>query len=52
MEPQDCVAFLEGYGWRVIEDLGYDELGPRYLRRTGRSLNSTPVERMVYAQKI
>jgi methyltransferase (TIGR00027 family) len=52
MEPQDCVAFLEGYGWRVIEDLGYDELGPRYLRRTGRSLNSTPVERMVYAEKI
>jgi methyltransferase (TIGR00027 family) len=52
MEPQDCGAFLREYGWRVVEDLGYDELGGRYIRLTGRSLTSTPVERMVYAEKI
>lgn len=52
MEPEDCAAFLEGYGWRLIEDLGCDELGTRYLGLTGRSLTSTPVERMVYAEKI
>jgi methyltransferase (TIGR00027 family) len=52
MEPEDCAAFLEGYGWRVIEDLGYDELRARYVGPTGRSLTSTPVERIVYAEKI
>jgi methyltransferase (TIGR00027 family) len=51
MEPQDCAAFIEEYGWRVIEDLGYDELRVRYIGLTGRSLTSTPVERIVYAEK-
>jgi len=52
MEPEDCPAFLQAYGWRVIEDLGYDELAGRYNGLTGRSLTSTPVERMVYAEKV
>ena len=51
MEPEDCPAFLQGYGWRVIEDVGYDELATRYIGTTGRKLTSTPVERMVYAEK-
>jgi len=52
MEPEDCPAFLQDYGWRVIEDLGYDELASRYIGPTGRLLASTQVERMVYAEKI
>jgi methyltransferase (TIGR00027 family) len=52
MEPEDCVTLLSGYGWRVIEDVGYDELTSRYIEPTGRGLASTPVERMVYAEKI
>jgi O-methyltransferase involved in polyketide biosynthesis len=52
MEPEDCVTFLRGYGWRVIEDIGYDELAGRYIEPTGRRLASTPVERIVYAEKI
>ena len=51
MEPEDCQAFLEGYAWRVIEDVGYDELASRYIGPTGRRLASTPVERMVCAEK-
>jgi O-methyltransferase involved in polyketide biosynthesis len=51
MEPEDCPAFLQGYGWRVIEDVGYDELANRYVDPVGRNLTSTPVERMVYAEK-
>ena len=51
MEPEECPAFLQGYGWRVIEDVGYDELASRYVDPVGRSLNSTSVERMVYAEK-
>jgi methyltransferase (TIGR00027 family) len=52
MEPEDCPALLRSYGWRVVEDLGYDELAARYTGSTGRRLSSTPVERMVYAEKI
>jgi methyltransferase (TIGR00027 family) len=52
MEPEDCPGFLEGYGWRIIEDAGYDKLAGRYLAPAGRRLGSTPVERMVYAERV
>ncbi len=52
MEPEDCPNFLKGYGWRIIEDVGYDELADKYIVPTGRRLASTPVERMVYAEKV
>lgn len=44
--------FLAHFGWRVIEDVGYEELAKRYIEPTGRPLTSTPVERMVYARKV
>lgn len=52
MEPEDCPGFLKHYGWRVIEDVGYDELAHRYLAPAGRRLATTPVERMVYAERV
>jgi len=52
MEPEDCPSFLQGYGWRIIEDVGYDELANRYLVPTGRRLAYTAVERMVYAERV
>jgi methyltransferase (TIGR00027 family) len=52
MEPQAWSDFLNEYGWRVIEDIGYDELAEKYVKPTGRILESTPIERMVYAEKM
>ena len=52
MEPEDCPKFLNEYGWRVIEDVSYDELEERYIGPTGRRLSSTPVERIVYADRM
>jgi methyltransferase (TIGR00027 family) len=52
MEPYAVPAFLDPYGWRVIEDVGYAELAERYVKLTGRNLASTAVERMVYAEKL
>jgi methyltransferase (TIGR00027 family) len=52
MDPEGVVNFLEPYGWRVIEHLGYEELAERYVKPTGRELTSTPIERMVYAEKL
>ena len=49
--PGDSAAFLKGYGWRIIEDVGYDELAGKYILPTGRPLASTAVERMVHAEK-
>ena len=40
------------YGWHVVEHLGYEELAERYVKPTGRELASTPIERMVYAEKL
>lgn len=52
MDPEGVGDFLEPYGWRVVEHLGYEELAERYVKPTGRELASTPIERMVYAEKL
>jgi methyltransferase (TIGR00027 family) len=52
MDPDGVVNFLKPCGWRVIEHLGYEELAERYVRPTGRELASTPIERLVYAEKL
>ncbi len=52
MDPENVADFLSGYGWRVLEHLGFDELAERYVKPTGRKLLSMPIERMVYAEKL
>ena len=52
MDPESVAGFLGEYGWRVVEHLGYDELAGRYVKPTSRELASTPIERMVYAEKL
>ena len=50
-EPADIAGFLDEYGWRLIEDLSYAELGEQYAKPTGRNLPTMQIERMVYAEK-
>jgi len=52
MNPEEWPGFLQQYGWKPIEDIGYDELAEMYVRPTGRALPSTQVERIVHAQKL
>jgi len=52
MNPENLTGFLDSYGWRVLEHLGYDELAERYVKPTRRVLSSTPVERIVFAEKL
>jgi methyltransferase (TIGR00027 family) len=52
MDPEGVADFLGRYAWRVVEHLGYEELAERYVKATGRELASTPIERMVYAEKV
>jgi methyltransferase (TIGR00027 family) len=51
MAPESIKDFLASYGWSLIEDLDFAELAERYVKPTGRILSSTPIERVVYAQK-
>lgn len=51
IDPEKIEDFLGNYGWRVLEHLGYDELSERYVRQTGRKLDSMSIERIVYAER-
>jgi methyltransferase (TIGR00027 family) len=52
MLPEDVEEFLAGYGWRLIEQAGPDELKDRYVRPAGRNLTASQIEWSVYAEKI
>ena len=52
MDSRETTGLFAGYGWKVVEDRGYDELAEQYLTSSRRNLHSTPVERMVYAEKV
>lgn len=52
MDPEEVADFLDANGWCVLEHPSYDELAERYVNRTDRKLLSTPLERIVYAEKI
>jgi methyltransferase (TIGR00027 family) len=51
MDPDGVAGFLMQYGWRVVEHVGYEDLATRYVEPTGRELASTPIERIVLAEK-
>ena len=52
IDPEAVADFLGGYGWRVLEHLGYEELAEVYVKPTGRKLESLAIERVVYAEKL
>jgi O-methyltransferase involved in polyketide biosynthesis len=51
LAPEDVDDFLEGYGWRLIEQLGPNDLRERYVRPTGRDLPASEIEWSAYAEK-
>jgi len=50
-DPEAIGGFLAEYGWSVREHLGYDQLGERYVKPTGRDLGWMEIERIVDAEK-
>ena len=52
IDPEGVDGLLAGFGWRVVEHLGYDDLGERYVKPTGRDLGWLGVERIVHARKM
>lgn len=52
MDKREVADFLSGYGWRLINNVSYEELAKRYVEPTGRDLKSMSIERLVYAEKL
>ncbi len=52
MYTEDCAEFLEGYGWKLIEDVGADDIYNKYIKPKARDMTTTPIERIIYAERI
>lgn len=52
MDPGDVATFLDGYGWRLREQLGPDEMLERYVRPAGRDIATSQIEWSAYAEKV
>jgi methyltransferase (TIGR00027 family) len=51
LRPEEVAAFLDGHGWRLVEQLGPEEIVRRYIEPTGRDLSASQVEWSAYAEK-
>jgi methyltransferase (TIGR00027 family) len=49
--PEEVAAFLDEHGWRLIEQLGPEEIVRRYVEPTGRNLTASQVEWSAYADR-
>ncbi len=52
LDPEEIASELDKYGWKLIENLGCEELNKRYVKPTGRKLGVMELERIVFAEKI
>lgn len=52
LRPEDVAGFLADYGWRLVEQLGPQQLVARYVEPTGRNLSASQVEWSAHAEKI
>jgi O-methyltransferase involved in polyketide biosynthesis len=51
LSPDRVGDWLRAYGWRLVEDVGYEELSRSYVAPTGRTLAAMSVERLVQTEK-
>lgn len=52
LRPTEVAYFLDGYGWRLVDQLGPDEVRDRYVRPTGRPLPTSNLEWSALAEKV
>ncbi|HWF69159.1 MAG TPA: class I SAM-dependent methyltransferase, partial [Mycobacterium sp.] len=51
LQPDEVASFLDGHGWRLVEQLGPEQVVQRYVEPTGRNLTASQVEWSAYANK-
>jgi methyltransferase (TIGR00027 family) len=52
LDPDQVAGLLAEYGWRLIEQVGPEQLETRYLQPAGRKLTASQIEWSAYAEKI
>jgi methyltransferase (TIGR00027 family) len=52
LQPEEVAAFLDRHGWRLVEQLGPEQIVQRYVEPTGRDLAASDVEWSAYAERI
>ncbi|BBU23388.1 SAM-dependent methyltransferase [Mycobacterium xenopi] len=51
LRPEEVAEFLAPFGWRLIEQVGPEQLVHRYVQPTGRNLTASEIEWSAYAEK-
>lgn len=49
--PEEVAGFLDEFGWRLVEQIGPEQIVQRYVQPTGRNLTASEVEWSVYAER-
>ena len=52
LQPEEVEGFLAGYGWRLAEQVGPEQLVQRYIEPAGRHLTASQIEWSAYAEKM
>ena len=52
LQPEEVAPFLDEYGWRLVEQVGPDDLIERYVEPTGRKLKASQIEWSAFAEKV
>ena len=52
LRPQEVSDFLAGHGWRLVDQLGPDQVRERYVHPTGRDLPTSKLEWSALAEKV
>jgi uncharacterized protein YcnI len=50
--PEEWPKFLKEYDYKIIEDIGAEDLEEKYVNLTGRHLATTSIERIIFAEKM
>ncbi|MEZ0049464.1 methyltransferase (TIGR00027 family) [Mycobacterium sp. MAA66] len=50
--PDEVAGYLEGYGWRLLDQMGPEQVLDRYVRPTGRALGTSDLEWSALAEKV
>jgi methyltransferase (TIGR00027 family) len=51
LRPEEVASFLDAHGWRLVEQLGPEQIVQHYVEPTGRNLTASQVEWSAYAEK-
>jgi O-methyltransferase involved in polyketide biosynthesis len=52
LRPEQVADFLAEFEWRLVDQLGPDQLTQRYVRPTGRRLGASQIEWSAHAEKM